>query len=72
MSSEHPARRLLRPNEAAGYLASSESTLAKYRISGKGPIYVKLGKSVLYDVRDLDAHVASHRRRSTSDPGEAV
>ncbi len=63
----------LRPKEAAAYVKSSESTLAKKRLKGNGPTYTKFGRLVLYAKRDLDEHLASRRRLSTSDPGpEAV
>ena len=58
-----------RPPEAAAYLKSSTSTLAKKRLKGNGPTYTKFGRLVLYAKRDLDEHLASRRRRSTSDAG---
>ncbi len=54
---------------AAGYLGLSVSTLNKLRVFGGGPIFLKLGRRVAYDVTDLDAWLASKRRRSTSDAG---
>ena len=57
----------LRPKEAAAYIKSSESTLAKKRLKGNGPTYTKFGRLVLYAKRDLDEFLASHRRLSTSD-----
>jgi hypothetical protein len=36
------------------------------------PLYVKLGRRVVYDPADLDRWLASHRRASTSDEGEAA
>ena len=59
----------LRPKEAAAYIKSSESTLAKKRLKGNGPTYTKFGRLVLYAKQDLDEFLASHRRLSTSDPG---
>ncbi len=59
----------LRPKEAASYVKSSESTLAKKRLKGDGPTYTKFGRLVLYAKRDLDDFLASRRRLSTSDPG---
>ena len=59
----------LRPKEAAAYVRSSESTLAKKRLKGNGPTYTKFGRLVLYAKRDLDDFLASRRRLSTSDPG---
>ncbi len=57
----------LRPREAAAYIKSSESTLAKKRLKGNGPTYTKFGRLVLYAKRDLEEHLASRRRLSTSE-----
>ena len=62
----------LRPKEAAAYVKSSESTLAKKRLKGNGPTYTKFGRLVLYAKRDLDDFLASRRRLSTSDPGQGA
>ncbi|MBB3747450.1 putative DNA-binding transcriptional regulator AlpA [Rhizobium sp. BK591] len=59
-------RRMLRTEDAATYTAVSASTLNKLRLTGGGPEYIKLGKSVVYDPADLDAWLSSKRRRSTS------
>ena len=56
-----------RPAQAAAYLKSSTSTLAKKRLKGDGPTYTKFGRNVLYAKRDLDAYLYSRRRLSTSD-----
>jgi hypothetical protein len=60
-------KRYLRPPAAAEYIGSSTSTLAKKRLTGDGPSYSLLGGIVIYDVADLDAWVAAHRRQSTSE-----
>jgi len=59
-------RRMLRTDDAAAYTGLSPSTLNKLRLTGGGPEYIKLGKSVVYDPADLDAWLASNRRSSTS------
>lgn len=59
-------RRMLRTEDAANYIGLSASTLTKLRLTGGGPEYIKLGKSVVYDPSDLDAWLSSKRRRSTS------
>jgi predicted DNA-binding transcriptional regulator AlpA len=59
-------RRMLRTPGAANYTGTSASTLEKLRLTGGGPKYLKLGKTVVYDPADLDAWLASHRRTSTS------
>lgn len=75
MSLEHsPARqgRLLRPPAAAEFLGVAVQTLARWRVEGAGPRYVKLGaRLVAYPEDELHDFVAE-RRRSTSDRPEAA
>lgn len=61
--------RYLRTRPAADYIGSTKSTLEKRRLTGGGPPYAALGRTVVYDTRDLDEWVASHKRWSTSDAG---
>jgi predicted DNA-binding transcriptional regulator AlpA len=61
------AHRRLRTRDAAGYLGYSESTLEKKRITGEGPPFIRLGRLVVYDTRDLDAWLSARRATSTSD-----
>ncbi len=61
---------ILRPSEAAKYLGLSESTLAKRRLRGDSPRYVKLGsRAVGYPLDELKAYIATCLRTSTSDEG---
>lgn len=55
--------------EAAQYLGLSPRTLEKYRTSGVGPAYRKLGGAVRYTLADLDAWAELGVRRSTSGSG---
>ena len=57
-------------SEASRHVGLSVSTLNKLRVLGGGPIFLKLGRRVAYDVADLNAWLASKRRRSTSDDGK--
>lgn len=57
---------------AATYVGLSSASLEKYRVTGNGPPFLKLGRRVVYDRRDLDDWLENHRRRSTSDPGTAT
>ena len=59
----------LRTPAAADYLGYAESTLEKKRLSGDGPPFIRLGRAIVYDTRDLDEWLAGRRRRSTSDSG---
>jgi len=44
----------------------SHRTLERYRVTGGGPVYMKLGRRVVYDTADLDAWMAARRRHSTT------
>ena len=54
---------------AAAHLGLSPRTLDRYRVSGEGPEFYKLGTRVRYRLADLEAWAESRRRRSTSDEG---
>lgn len=58
--------------EAAVILRMSSSTLAKLRVYGGGPNFLKLGGKVIYRQSDLDSWVATRVRASTSDNGVAA
>ena len=61
---------LLVPYEAAAHLRVTTGYLAKLRVEGGGPRYVKLApRVILYRLSDLRSYVESHLRTSTSDPG---
>ena len=63
---ESPGRRLRTP-EAARYLGLSWRTLQNFRISGVGPRFSKLGRSVVYSIPDLDKWVEERVRFSTAE-----
>ena len=52
---------------AARQVGLSESTLAKLRLNGNGPVYCKLGRRVVYRPADLDQWLESRTARDTSD-----
>ena len=60
---------LLTTEEAGRYLRLSPRTLERYRVTGEGPRYLKIGRRVLYRKSDLDEWLKNKSRRSTSDPG---
>ncbi len=57
----------LTPREAAAYLNSSTSTLAKRRLYGGGPEFCRIGRAIRYHKSALDEFMARSRVRSTSD-----
>ena len=65
MNNEAPAA--LRPDAAAAFLSLSTQRLAKLRLAGGGPIYAKIGRSILYRREDLVAWLDANSRQSTSE-----
>ena len=60
------------PHEAADYLKSSTSTLAKRRLNGDGPNFTRIGRAIRYRRVDLDAWMAARLTGSTSELPEAA
>jgi hypothetical protein len=60
-------QKLLKPADAAEFLGLSTSNLAKRRMTGEGPRFVKMNGAVRYDLEGLRAYVNQSIRRSTSD-----
>jgi predicted DNA-binding transcriptional regulator AlpA len=59
---------ILRPPEAGRYIGLSASTLAKQRLRGDGPKFVRLSpRAIGYLQADLDEWLASRRCLSTSE-----
>ena len=60
---------LLTTKEAAEHVGLSVSTLNQYRVTGRGPKYIRLGGSrlVRYDRAQLEAWALSDQRQSTSE-----
>ncbi len=52
---------------AAERLGVSAAFLNKLRSLGGGPVFIRLGRRVVYAVADLDDWQNQNRRRSTSD-----
>ena len=59
--------RLLTPLEAAQYLNCSGSFLAKQRMRGTGPEFIRIGRAVRYSRSALDAWKAANTRVSTAE-----
>jgi predicted DNA-binding transcriptional regulator AlpA len=58
---------LLSQRQAAAFLCLSERTLERWRVSGTGPAFVKLGRRVAYREIDLIEWINARVRQSTSD-----
>lgn len=59
--------RMLTPRDAADFLRVSKSWLAKARMRGDGPPYVKIGRSIRYGEGTLVRWTKSHVHLSTSE-----
>lgn len=57
---------ILNTAEAAGYVRLAKVTLERFRLTGEGPTYLKLGGAVRYRRVDLDAWLESRLTTSTS------
>jgi predicted DNA-binding transcriptional regulator AlpA len=63
----HGVRALHDVRTTAKILGLSKSALNKWRVYGKGPKWVRLGRRVRYLEDDLNAWLAENRRSSTSE-----
>ena len=61
----------LRTKPAAKRCGSTESTFEKLRVTGGGPLFIKMGKTVVYAVEDLDVWMAERRFHSTAEADAA-
>ncbi len=57
---------LISPDDAANILNISSSTLAKMRLAGTSPRFVKLGRRVAYRPADLEAWIEAQSFSSTA------
>ncbi|MBA3007771.1 MAG: helix-turn-helix domain-containing protein [Proteobacteria bacterium] len=57
----------LKTEEAAAFLQVKPATLEQWRWSGKGPLFVKLGRAVIYRKSDLDDFVSARVFGSTTE-----
>jgi len=60
---------VMREDPAAALLLLSVRTLQRWRVEGRGPRFLKLGKIVVYRRDDLEAWLASCSQQSTSESG---
>lgn len=63
---------LMNTREAALYLRLGKPTIERFRITGEGPSYLKLGGAVRYRRCDLDAWLESCLIQSTAERGAHV
>ena len=58
--------------QAARFLGLSAKTLARYRVTGEGPVFHRFGNRIRYLRDDLKDWAAKRRRISTVDDGTAL
>lgn len=63
---------IMNVEEAAKYVRLGVGTLNRFRVTGGGPRYAKLGGAVRYRREDLDAWIAGRIVRSTSEASVAA
>jgi hypothetical protein len=59
------SEQMLTPKEAADFLKVSDSFLAKRRMTGDGPVYIKVGRAVRYTKGALLEWLKAQRCSST-------
>jgi hypothetical protein len=63
---------LLSEKQLADYLNMKPQTLARWRVEGSGPPFLKLGACVRYRLDDIQRWTQACRRNSTSDLAESL
>ena len=58
---------LVTPEQAAAALTVAPATMEKWRRNGRGPVFLKLGRTVRYRVGDLRAFIADAAVSSTAE-----
>lgn len=66
---ENPGSEIFTTREAAAYTRIAMTTLERFRLTGEGPVFAKLGGAVRYRKRDLDGWIESRLLQSTSERG---
>ena len=59
-------RNIVPAKEAARFLSKNPNTLTKWRMSGTGPRFLKVGRSVCYRLSDISAWLEDHSFDSTA------
>jgi len=61
------SRENLNTESAAEFLGITKNSLEKWRVYGRGPRFVKVGRSVIYRRRDLESYLEARCCSSTSE-----
>lgn len=65
INTETPPELLTTP-EAANILRLKPGTLSKWRWSGDGPTFIKIGAAVRYEPADIQDFIETNRKESTT------
>lgn len=57
---------LLKPKSLAEQLSVTDGCLAKWRVTGEGPRFIRVGRRIAYDPRDVQEWLDARRVGSTS------
>jgi len=57
----------LKPDQLSELINVAKSTLARWRVEGNGPPFMKAGRAVLYAANDVHEWLAKSARQSTSE-----
>jgi len=58
-------RTFLTTPEAAKFIGLKPATLEVWRVYGRGPVFLKFGRSVRYDMKDLERWIDDQARTHT-------
>ncbi|HEX7766541.1 MAG TPA: helix-turn-helix domain-containing protein [Nitrospira sp.] len=72
MSDSGPSFRLLRASQAAAAMGVTVGTLAKMRLTGRGPAFVRVGRAICYNQRELERWLEARTFSSTSEAAAAA
>lgn len=61
-----PPNERLSPTEAAAYLGVAHFTLAKWRMTGIGPPFLRIGHRIAYRIDDLDSWIVANSERASA------
>jgi predicted DNA-binding transcriptional regulator AlpA len=64
-------KHIVNTDAAAHLLNVSAVTLAKWRVTGEGPRFLKFGRSVKYRISDLEEWIQDQERESTAEYKQA-
>ena len=60
--------RLLSEKQLAQEFGFNVKTLQKMRCEGGGPIFIKVGRAIKYDRRDVEAYLTGHKFEAIGHP----